>query len=192
MQYLILYSGPMTLTSFKDDLFPMKESLQVLIIIFNGNILSLNKFTLMLGHEFRVDLELWCFCIFTQEDQIWLIGQPSREPQEWFLEVVVAPCGQVVILQVSLAMELNVSGLDLPVLHVDLVSNEDDWNVLANANYISMPVRYVLVGNSASNIEHDDGALTLDIITVSETAEFLLTSCIPHIEADLPAVCVEL
>jgi len=74
--------------------------------------------------------------------------------------------------------------LDFPVLDVDLVSGEDDGDVFANANEISMPVRDILVGDSWCNVEHDDGALALDVVTVTETAELLLAGCVPHVEAE--------
>lgn len=45
-----------------------------------------------------------------------------------------------------------------------------------------MPVGDVLVGNTRGNIEHDDTALAVDIVSISKTTELLLTSSIPHIE----------
>ena len=47
-----------------------------------------------------------------------------------------------------------------------------------------MPRWDVLVGDTGSNIEHDDTALAIDIVTISETTELLLTSGIPHVELD--------
>jgi hypothetical protein len=54
-----------------------------------------------------------------------------------------------------------------------------------------VPVRNVLVGDSGSNIKHDDTTLSLDVITISETTEFLLSSGIPNVEADGTEVGVE-
>lgn len=54
-----------------------------------------------------------------------------------------------------------------------------------------MPVWNVLVGNTGSNIEHDDTALAVDVVTVSETTELLLTGGIPDLELDLSVVGVE-
>lgn len=51
-----------------------------------------------------------------------------------------------------------------------------------------MPVGDVLVGDAGSDIEHDDTALAVDVVTVTETTELLLTSGIPNIEADLAVV----
>ena len=43
----------------------------------------------------------------------------------------------------------------------DLVASEDDGNVLANPDQISMPVGNVLVGHTRCDVKHDDGALAL-------------------------------
>lgn len=51
-----------------------------------------------------------------------------------------------------------------------------------------MPVGDVLVGDTGGNIEHDDTALAVDVVTVTETTELLLTSGIPNIELDLTKV----
>jgi hypothetical protein len=47
-----------------------------------------------------------------------------------------------------------------------------------------VPVGDVLVGDTGGNIEHDDTALAVDVVTITETAEHLLTSGIPDIELD--------
>ena len=65
-------------------------------------------------------------------------------------------------LQVLLAVEDNGLGLDLPVLDVDLVAGEDDGNVLTDADEVTVPIRNVLVGDTRSDIKHNDGALALD------------------------------
>lgn len=51
-----------------------------------------------------------------------------------------------------------------------------------------MPVGDVLVGDTGGNIEHDDTALAVDIVTISQTTELLLTGSIPHVELDLSKV----
>lgn len=63
--------------------------------------------------------------------------QLPGEPQEGLLEVVVGLGGNVVVLEVLLAMEGNGLGLDLALLHVDLVTAQDDGDVLANADEIA-------------------------------------------------------
>jgi hypothetical protein len=52
----------------------------------------------------------------------------------------------------------------------------------------TVPVGDVLVGDARCNIEHDDAALAVDIVTVSQSPELLLSCCVPDIELDLPEV----
>ena len=54
-----------------------------------------------------------------------------------------------------------------------------------------MPVGDVLVGDTGSDIEHDDTALTLDVVTITETTELFLSSGIPNVEADSTEVSGE-
>ena len=86
---------------------------------------------------------------------------------------------------------LIISKQDATNLNIDLVSTKDDRNVLTDSLQISVPVRNVLVGDSGSDIEHDDTTLSLDVVTISETTEFLLSSGIPDVEADGTEVGVE-
>ena len=74
--------------------------------------------------------------------------------------------------------------LDFSVLNVHHVSGQDDRNVFANSNQITMPVGHVLVGDARCDVEHDDGTLALDVVPVTETTELLLTSCVPHVEPE--------
>lgn len=56
--------------------------------------------------------------------------------------------------------------------------------MFANALKIPMPVRDVLVRDPGGHVEHDNAALALNVVAVSETTEFLLPCGIPHVEAD--------
>ena len=47
-----------------------------------------------------------------------------------------------------------------------------------------MPVGNVLVGDTCRDVKHDDAALALDVIAITETTKFFLSSCIPDIEDD--------
>lgn len=51
-----------------------------------------------------------------------------------------------------------------------------------------MPVGNVLVGDTGSDVEHDDTALAVDVISITETTELLLTCRVPHVELDLAEV----
>jgi hypothetical protein len=61
----------------------------------------------------------------------------AGEPQEGLFEVVVGLGGDIVVLEVLLAVESDRLGLDLALLHVDLVTAENDGNVLANTDEIT-------------------------------------------------------
>ena len=53
---------------------------------------------------------------------------------------------------------------------------------------LTVPVGDVLVGDTRGNIEHDDTTLSVDVVTVTETTELLLTCGVPNIELDLAEV----
>ena len=51
-----------------------------------------------------------------------------------------------------------------------------------------MPVGNVLVCDTRGNIEHDDTALAVDVVAITETTELLLAGCVPDVELDLSEV----
>jgi hypothetical protein len=51
-----------------------------------------------------------------------------------------------------------------------------------------MPVGCVLVCDTGCHIEHDDTALSVDVVTIAKTTKLLLSSGIPDIELDLSQV----
>ena len=61
----------------------------------------------------------------------------ASEPKEGLLEVVVGLGGNVVVLEVLLAVEGDGLGLDLALLHVDLVTGEDDGDVLTDTDEVT-------------------------------------------------------
>lgn len=69
-------------------------------------------------------------------------------------------------------------------LDVNLVSAKNDGDVLANTLEVTVPVGDVLVGDTGGHVEHDDTALALDVVTIAETTELLLTGSVPDVEAD--------
>lgn len=54
-----------------------------------------------------------------------------------------------------------------------------------------MPVGNVLVGDTRGDIEHDDTAIAVDVVTITQTTELLLSSGIPDVELELAKVRVE-
>lgn len=69
-------------------------------------------------------------------------------------------------------------------LDVDLVAAENDGDVLADTLEVTVPVGDVLVGDTRGNVEHDDAALALDVVAITETTKLLLASGVPDVEAD--------
>ena len=53
-----------------------------------------------------------------------------------------------------------------------------------------MPVGDVLVRDSGGHVEHDNTTLAIDVVSVTETTELLLTSSVPYIEGDVTEVLV--
>jgi len=47
-----------------------------------------------------------------------------------------------------------------------------------------MPVGNIPVGNTGGNVKHDDSTLSLNVISITQATELLLTSGIPYVEAD--------
>jgi hypothetical protein len=112
----------------------------------------------------------------------------ASEPEEGLLKVVVGLGRDIVVLEVLLSVEGDGLGLDLSLLDIDLVTAENNGDVLANSDEITVPVGDVLVGDTGGDIEHDDTALAIDVVTVTETTKLLLTGGIPDVETDLAIV----
>lgn len=123
--------------------------------------------------------------------QVRIAREHASQPDKRLLKVVVALGRNIIILQVLLAMESNLTGLDLALLHIDLVTTEDDGDVLADADEVTMPVGDILVGDAAGDVEHDDAALALDVVDVAEAAKLFLAGSVPDIKDDRATVRVE-
>lgn len=52
----------------------------------------------------------------------------------------------------------------------------------------TVPVGNVLVGDTGCDIEHDDTALAVDVVSITEASKLLLSSSIPDIELDVAQV----
>ena len=55
-----------------------------------------------------------------------------------------------------------------------------------------MPVGDVLVGDAGGNIEHDDTALSVDVVSITQTSELLLSRSVPDIELDVAQVLCDI
>ena len=61
----------------------------------------------------------------------------AGEPQEWLLEVVVGLGGDIVVLEVLLAVEGDGLSLHLTLLNINLVTGKNDGDVLADTGKIT-------------------------------------------------------
>jgi hypothetical protein len=52
----------------------------------------------------------------------------------------------------------------------------------------TMPVGHILVCDARGNIEHDDTALAVNVVAITETTELLLAGGIPDVELNLTEV----
>src|ERR1700761_3407395 len=101
-------------------------------------------------------LKDWCF----NENQVGVSNESSQEPDEWLLKLIVALSRDIVVLEILLSVESDLLGLDLSVLNIDLVSDQDNGNVLTDSDEILIPLGYVLIGDSRADIEHDNSRVT--------------------------------
>ena len=70
-------------------------------------------------------------------NQALVSDQLTGQPQERLLEVVVGLGGDIVVLEVLLPVEGDGLGLHLALLDVDLVTAEDDGDVLADTDEVA-------------------------------------------------------
>ena len=64
--------------------------------------------------------------------------------------------------------------LHLTILDFDLITAKNNGNVFTNTCQVTVPIGYILVRNSRSYIEHDNGALSLDVVPITKTTKFLI------------------
>jgi hypothetical protein len=75
-------------------------------------------------------------------------------------------------------MEHDALGLHFTIFDINFVAAQHDGDVFTHANQIAMPVWNVFVGDTGCDVEHDDGALSLNVVTVTESTELFLTGCV--------------
>ena len=73
-------------------------------------------------------------------------------------------------MQIALAVESDLAGLDFSVLLVDFVADEDDGDVIADSDEIFVPLGHVFVGDSGGDIEHEDGGIGSNVVSFSESS----------------------
>ena len=100
-------------------------------------------------------------------------AQLTSQPEERLFKIVVRLGRDIVILKILLSVKGDLLGLDLTILDFNLVSSQDNRNIFAHTRQITVPVRNVFVGNTGSHVEHDDCALSLDVVSIAQSTEFL-------------------
>ena len=169
------------------------KRLEVVVIVFRKRLSSsVSKLLLVPLLGLLVDCELGRLERRSlDEGEVVVAAELARQPEEWLFEVVVRLGGNIVVLQILLAVEGDLLGLDLAVLDFYLVAAEHNRDVLAHTGQVAMPVGHVLVGDARRDVEHDYRALPLDVVSIAKASEFLLSSRVPDVELDGPAVGVE-
>lgn len=61
-----------------------------------------------------------------------LPSQLSGEIQERLLKVIIALCGNLIVLEILLPVECNLFCFDLPVLDINLVSTQNNGDILTD------------------------------------------------------------
>ena len=88
-------------------------------------------------------------------------------------------------------MESDLAGLHFSIFLIDLIANQDNRDIVANSCQIFVPFRYVFVSNSGGNIEHEDGGISANIVTLTQTSQLFLASGVPKWEFDRAMVGVK-
>ena len=85
-----------------------------------------------------VDLDLRrCKSGSSDKFELGVADQLPSQPEEGLLEVVVGLGGDIVVLQILLAVEGDGLSLDFALLDVDFVTAEDDRDVFADADEVT-------------------------------------------------------
>lgn len=95
----------------------------------------------------------------------------ASEVKEGLFEVVVGLGRDIIVLEVLLAMESDLLGLNLAILDINLVTTNDNGDLFADTDDITMPVGNVLVCLTGGNVEHNDGGLTLNATNIQRRKE---------------------
>jgi len=163
--------------------------LKVFVLFWKGNSLSLCQFSVVLRHQGLVNMNLSrCKCRSSNKLKSWVANQFASKPQERLLEIIVGLGIDFKVLNTFLPVESHSGGLDLPLLNVHLVSAQHNGDVFADTLEITVPVGNVLVCDARRDVKHDNATLALDVITITETAKFFLSSGIPDIKDDIAEV----
>ncbi len=77
-------------------------------------------------------------------------------------------------------MESDLSGLDFSVFLIDLVSDQNDGDVITDSGEVLVPFGDVFVGDSGGDVKHKNGGIGSNVVAFSEASEFFLSGGIPE------------
>jgi len=120
-----------------------------------------------------------------------VVDHSAQEPHEGFLKLVITFGADVVVLQILLSVERDLLGLHLTILDVDLVANQHNGDSFADTRQIFEPLGHVGVGDSRTDVKHDDAAVAANVVAITQTTKFLLACRVPNVEDNLAVVRVE-
>jgi hypothetical protein len=88
-------------------------------------------------------------------------------------------------------VECDLLRFDLAVLNLNLVPGQNNRNILAHASQVAVPVRNIFVSDATRHVKHDNSALPLNIVTVSQSPKLFLSGSIPDIKFNRTSVGVK-
>ena len=88
-------------------------------------------------------------------------------------------------------MESDLTGLDFAVLLIDFVAHQHDGDVVTDSGEVLVPLGHVLVSDPGGDVEHEDGCIGANIISLSQTTQLLLAGGVPDAQLDGAVVSIE-
>ena len=88
-------------------------------------------------------------------------------------------------------MEGDLAGFDFSVLLINFVSNQNNRDIFTNPGQILIPFGDVFVGDSSSDIKHENSSMGTNVISFPQTTKFFLSCSIPDGKFDRPMVGVK-
>lgn len=80
--------------------------------------------------------------------EVWISDKFLQDPDVWSIVLIIRFSRDIVVLEISLSVEGDLSSLDLSVLTIDLVSNQDDGDVITDSSKVLVPLGDILIGDS--------------------------------------------
>ena len=169
-----------------------RVSFELIIIIGKRLIFDLFPFSSKLWNLLLIHFDFWGFkSQGFHKVEIEVTGEGSKNPEEWLFVLIVWFCWNIEVLKVSLSVEGNLSSFNFSVLLINLISNQNNWNVVANSSQIFVPFGNVFIGDSSSDVKHKNCGIGSNVITLSQTTEFFLTCSIPDTKLNRSMISIE-